>query len=672
MKEQTSIELENKAINTIRFLSADAIQKAGSGHPGLSLGAATIAYVLWTRHLHFSPSNPHWINRDRIIIPGHGGMLLYSLLYLTGYDITLEDIKSFRQWGSKAAGAPEIQSTPGVDVTTGPLGQGFANGVGLAIAEAHLAKIFNRPGFEVINHYVYGIVTDGDLMEGISYEAASLAGHLRLNKIIYLYDDNQITVDGSTALSFTEDVKRRFESANWKVIEGVDGNDVNLIDQAIIEAQRSEKPTLIKCKTIIGYGLPERQGTSKAHGDVPGDDEINRAKMKANWPLEQFYIPDDVLYYFSQFKNIGESKEKEWHKLLDEYCAKYPESGSELLRRIEHRLPEKWNDGIPLFTPDKVGISTRSASGKIINHFSLKVPELIGGSADLASSCKTIINTSTAFQMDHYEGRNVYYGVREQSMGSIVNGISLHGGLIPFAATFLAFSDYVKPSLRVGAISKIASIWVFTHDSIGVGEDGPTHQPIEQLAALRALPNLVEIRPADANEVASAWEFAIQREDGPTAIILSRQSLPIIDRNEYASHKELIHGAYVLKQYGLGDPDIILMASGSEVDLIIKAGKILAGQSVVVRLVSFPSWSLFKKQSIDYQNSILPAGINAKLAVEAGSSLGWREWVGTLGDVIGINQFGKSAPGNILFEKYGFTVDNIVEKSLKLIDCVKR
>lgn len=670
MGKHNSTEIQNNAIKTIRFLAADAIQNANSGHPGLSLGAATMAYTLWTRHLCFNPANPSWFNRDRFIIPGHGGMLLYSLLQLTGFDISLDDLKTFRQWGSKAAGAPEIQSTPGVDVTTGPLGQGFANGVGLAMAEAHLARIFNKPGFEIINHYVYGILTDGDLMEGITYEAASLAGHLQLKKIIYLYDDNQITIDGANSLSFTEDVRKRFEAARWNFIEVPDGNNVDSIDQAIKEALCSTKPTLIKCRTIIGYGLPERQGTPKAHGEAPSEKEINRAKEEASWPSEKFYVPVEVRSYFTQFRHTGESKEKNWNILLERYCQEFPREGSELKRRIDRQLPDNWNEEIPFFTPDKTGIPTRNASGILINHFSNTIPELIGGSADLASSCKTLISESIPFQSEHYEGRNIYYGVREQAMGGIVNGISLHGGLIPFAGTFLVFFDYVKPAIRVGAISRIPSIYVFTHDSIGVGEDGPTHQPIEHLASLRTIPNLVEIRPADANEVASAWGYALKRLDGPTVIVLSRQPLPVIDRNEYTSHKELVYGAYVLKQFAEGKPDIILMASGSEVELIIKAGQILVEKSINTRLISFPSWSLFKQQSDEYKNKILPPAISARLAVEAGSTQGWREWIGEKGEVIGIDQFGKSAPGNVLFEKYGFTVENVVEKALRLIDSV--
>ena len=562
-----SKDLENRAINTIRFLSADAVQRANSGHPGLPMGAASLAYVLWTRHLKINPRNPKWPGRDRFILSGgHGSTLLYSLLYLTGFDLPLDQIMNFRQWGSLTPGHPEYGLTPGVEVTTGPLGQGFANGVGMAIAESHLAAEFNKPGFEVVNHYIYGIVTDGDLMEGVSSEAASLAGHLGLGKIVYLYDDNRISIDGSTDLAFTEDRAARFEAYGWHVLKVPDGNDLEAIDFAITQAKKDPRPSLIICRTIIGYGLPTRQGTAKAHGEPPGQEELDGAKKSLGWPLEpKFYIPDDVLALFRKAINRGKKYEDSWRKQLKAYLDMNPQLDTELERRLMGDLPENWDDDLPGFPADPKGMATRAASGVVINALAGRLPELLGGSADLAPSNNTWIKDSVDFQKHTPEGRNFHFGVREHAMGAIINGMAVHGGVIPYGATFLVFSDYMRPAVRLSALSHYPSIWIYTHDSIGLGEDGPTHQPVEHLAALRAIPNLVVIRPADANEVTQAWKVAISRRDGPTALIFTRQAIPTLDRSIFGPADGLSKGAYVLADMGDSKPDLILMASGSEV-----------------------------------------------------------------------------------------------------------
>lgn len=664
----TDSSLQDQAINTIRFLSADAIQKANSGHPGMPMGAAAMAYTLWTRHLRFNPKNPKWWDRDRFILSGgHGSMLLYSLLHLTGYDVSLEDIKNFRQWKSKTPGHPENILTEGVEVTTGPLGQGFANTIGMAIAEQHLAAVFNKPEFDVVEHYLYAIVTDGDLMEGISSEAASIAGHLQLGKVIMLYDDNRISIDGSTDLAFTEDRGKRFEAFGWHVQRIDDGNNVNAVDDAINRAKKDPRPSLIICRTHIGYGLPTRQDTAKAHGEPPGNEELEGAKKKLGWPLEPlFYIPNDVLEHFREVGEKGKETENEWNTLFESYSKKYPELASEYRRRMEGELPKGWDKDLPFFDADEKGIATRAASGKIINTLAKRLPELIGGSADLTPSNKTWIDESTSFQADTPDGRNLHFGVREHSMAAIVNGMAAHGGVIPFAATFLMFSDYMRPSIRLSALSKHGSIWVFTHDSIGVGEDGPTHQPVEHLAALRAIPRLVVIRPGDANEVTEAWKIAISRRDGPTLLALTRQNVPILDRSKFKSASGAARGAYVLKDYGTS-PEIILMASGSEVGLIVQAAEKLFEKDIHSRVVSFPSWELFEMQDKEYKDSVLIPSVSARLAVEAGVSQGWTKWTGENGDSICIDTFGSSAPANVLFEKYGFTVEKVVEHALKLI-----
>ena len=660
--------LHSRAINTIRFLSADAVQQAKSGHPGLPMGAAAMAYVLWMRHLRYNPRNPNWPGRDRFVLSGgHGSMLLYSLLYLTGYDLALDELKNFRQWGSKTPGHPEYGLTPGVESTTGPLGQGFGNGVGMAIAIKHLAAHFNKPGHELIDQIVYAIVTDGDLMEGVSSEAASLAGHLRLSNLIYLYDDNRISIDGSTDLAFTEERKTRFEAYGWHVIQVEDGNNLDEVDDALSLAKEDPRPSLIICRTQIGYGLPTLQGTAKAHGEPPGEEELAGAKVKLGWPLTpRFFVPDEILAHFRQAMDKGRQLEVDWENRFSAYCAAYPELGTELKRRISRKLPVGWDQNLPMFPPDEKGLATRASSGKVLNSLASKIPELIGGSADLTPSTKTWIDDSPSFQVETPEGRNIHFGVREHGMGAIVNGMAVHGGVIPYGGTFLIFSDYMRPAIRLSALSGFPSIWVFTHDSIGLGEDGPTHQPVEHLAALRAIPKLVVIRPADANEVREAWKVAIFRRDGPTALILTRQNLPTLDRKFYASETGLVQGAYVLADFGATDPQLVLMASGSEVSLIVEAGKNIANDGISVRLVSFPSWELFERQPMEYKKHVLPENVRLRVAVEAGVSQGWEKWVGDQGVVISVERFGASAPYQTIYENFGLTVENIVSTSKQI------
>ena len=661
--------LQDRAINTIRFLSADAVQKANSGHPGMPMGAAAMAYTLWTRHLRFNPENPDWPNRDRFILSGgHGSMLLYSLLYLTGYNLTLDDIKNFRQLGSKTPGHPECTCTPGVEVTTGPLGQGLANSVGMAIAEKHLAAEFNTDKYNVIDHFTYAIVTDGDLMEGISYEASSLAGHLQLSKLLLLYDDNQISIDGSTDLTFTEDRAKRFEAQGWHVQIVNDGNNVEAIDAAIINAKKKPAPSIILCRTNIGYGLPTKQDSAASHGSPAGEEELKGAKEKLGWPVEPwFYVPDDVLAFYRKIGERGKELEEEWENLMEDYAKAYPENASEIKRRFARKLPKDWESKLATFNPDSKGIATRSASGKVINSIAKSIPELMGGSADLTGSNKTWIDESVDFQADTPQGRNIHFGVREHSMGGMVNGLAAHGGIIPYSGTFLIFSDYMRPAIRLSALSEHHSIWVFSHDSIGLGEDGPTHQPIEQLAALRAIPNLVVIRPSDANEVSEAWRYAISNASGPTLIALTRQNVPTLDRQEYASARNLEKGAYILKDFGDSPIQLILMASGSEVDLIVKTAEMLSDGGVNVRVVSFPSWELFELQDDKYRERVLPPDVKYRLAVEAGVSMGWKKYVGEIGETVCIDRFGASAPAEDLFKKFGFTVENISKRAKELL-----
>ena len=664
-----STEFENKCVNAIRFLSADAVQQANSGHPGLPMGAAAMAYVLWTRHLRHNPHNPSWVNRDRFILSGgHGSALLYSLLHLTGYAVSLDEVKRFRQWGSLTPGHPEYGWTPGVDATTGPLGQGFANGVGMAIAEAHLAAEFNTSDHSIINHYPYAIVTDGDLMEGISSEAASLAGHLHLGKLIYLYDDNHISIEGGTQVSFSEDRLTRFASYGWHTQIVLDGNDVDAIDAAINLAKQDSRPSIIAVCTTIGFGMPTRAGTSKAHGEPPGDEELNGAKNALGWPVEpRFFLPDDVKAFFSQAVQIGTNLETSWTEQLKMYRNDFPERAAEFDQRFSGELPAGWDTDLPVYPTDPKGVQTRAASGKALNHFAGKIPGLMGGSADLAPSNNTNMPGLGDFQKETHSGRNMHFGVREHAMGAIVNGMCYHAGLRPFGATFLVFADYMRASMRISALSHLPSIWIFTHDSIGVGEDGPTHQPVEHLAALRSIPNLVTIRPCDGNETIHAWRVALARTKAPTALIFTRQNLPTLDRDIYSDASMLEKGAYVLADMGDESPEIILMASGSEVSLIVEAGARLAAEGVNVRLVSVPSWELFKMQDAAYRDAVLPPSVKARVSVEAGIGMGWEKFVGDSGVVISLEHFGASAPAGMLFQEYGFTVGNVFDTARKLV-----
>ncbi len=664
-------DLTNRAINTIRFLSADAVQQANSGHPGLPMGAAAMAFVLWTRHLHHNPRNPKWPGRDRFILSGgHGSMLLYSLLHLTGYDLSLDEIKNFRQWGSQTPGHPEYGLTPGVETTTGPLGQGFATAVGMGIAQAHMAAVFSP---ELFDHYIYAIVTDGDLMEGVASEAASLAGHLRLGRLVYLYDNNHISIDGSTDLAFTEDRVARFAAYGWHVQSVDDGNDLDAVDRAIAAAKADPRPSLIAVHTHIGFGAPHKQDTAKAHGEALGDEELNAAKQNLGWPVEpRFLIPDDVLALYRQAIEKGRQEEDAWNRKLADFKTAKPELGAMLERRLAGRLPEDWTSALPTFPADAKGMATRSASGKVLTALCPKLPELIGGSADLTPSNNTKVQNEVDFQPNTPEGRYIHFGVREHAMGAALNGMALYGGLIPYGGTFLIFSDYMKPAVRIAALSHIHSVFVYTHDSVGLGEDGPTHQPIEQLAALRATPNILVIRPADANEVSQAWKIAIEQRHRPTALALTRQSIPVFDRSAVASAEGLERGAYVLASWGKETPDIILMASGSEVTLVYEAGRKLADEGVSVRVVSFPCWELFEEQDEDYREAVLPAAVKTRMSVEAGATLGWERYVGLSGKILGIDHFGASAPYKTIFEHFGFTVDNVYAEASALLAGSKR
>jgi transketolase len=655
-------DLQTRAINTIRFLAADAVQQANSGHPGLPMGAAPMAFTLWTRHLRHNPRNPKWPGRDRFILSGgHGSMLLYSLLHLTGYDLSLDQIKNFRQFGSQTPGHPEYGLTPGVEVTTGPLGQGFGQGVGMAIAATHLAAEFNKPGHEIIQSYIYGIVTDGDLMEGVSSEAASLAGHLQLGRLIYLYDDNHISIDGPTDLAFTEDRAGRFEAYGWHVQQIGDGNDVEAIDAALKAAKADPRPSLICVRTIIGFGAPHKQGTSKAHGEALGDEELKAAKENLGWPVEpRFLIPGEVLEFYREAVERGRERETDWKMRFEAYQRIHPALGAELQRRLDGELPEGWDADLPKFPVDAKGMATRSSSGKVLDALSLKLPELIGGSADLTPSNNTKFQEAGDFEKETPGGRYLRFGVREHGMGAALNGLNLFGGLIAYGGTFLIFSDYMKPAIRIAAISSIRSIFVFTHDSVGLGEDGPTHQPIEQLMALRATPNLTVIRPADANEVTEAWRVAINRRHSPTAFALTRQNVPTLEGTDRVL---LSKGAYVLKDFG-ENPQLILIASGSEVSLIYDAAQKLSAEGTSVRVVSFPSWELFEEQDEAYRESVLPKNITARLAVEAGATLGWERYAKS---VIGLDHYGASAPYKVIFEKFGFTVENVIAKAKELM-----
>lgn len=661
--------LDQLSVNTLRFLSIDAVQKANSGHPGLPLGAAPMAYVLWAKILNFNAQNPKWFNRDRFVLSaGHGSALLYSLLHLAGYDLTMKDLKEFRQTGSKTPGHPESMFTPGIEVTTGPLGQGFGNGVGMAIAEAHLAARFNKPGYTLIDHYTYGIVSDGDLMEGVASEAASLAGHLKLGKLIYLYDDNKISLDGSTSLAFTEEVLKRFEAYDWHVQTVADGNDLQAIEKAIENARNEkDKPSIIAVKTIIGYGSP-LQNSSKSHGSPLGEENVRKTKEFFGWdPDKQFFIPEGVKENMQARSKTGVETEKIWNQLFDKYKKEFAKEAVEIELSSSDNLPQGWQKSLPVLKPADGQFATRQASGKAIEAIRKNIPWLFGGSADLASSNEMSTKTDASFQPGHYEESNVWFGVREHGMGSIMNGLAAHKGVRAFGGTFLTFSDYMKGAIRLAALTEAPVIYVFTHDSVGLGEDGPTHQPIEQVAALRIIPNLVTIRPADANETIHAWRVAMEREKGPVALILSRQKLPVIDQDKFPSASNVEKGAYVLKDSGEGKPQLILIATGSEVSLALAAQEKLVADKINVRVVSMPSWELFEKQDAAYKESVLPKALKKRLSIEALSPFGWEKYVGDEGKVLGINRFGESGKGEEVLEALGFSVDNVVKEAKKLI-----
>jgi transketolase len=647
----------------------DAIQKANSGHPGLPMGAAAMAYVLWTRFLKHHPGNPRWPNRDRFVLSaGHGSMLLYSLLHLTGYDLSLDDIMQFRQWGSKTPGHPEYLPGAGIETTTGPLGQGFGNGVGMAIAQKYLAAYFNRPGHELVDYKIYAIVSDGDLMEGVASEAASLAAHLGLDNLIYLYDDNHISIEGSTDLAFTEDRAKRFEAYGWFVQRLADGNDLEAVDRAICAAQAEiERPSIIMARTHIGFGSPHKQDTAEVHGTPLGEEEVKLTKQNLGWPLEpKFYIPAETRAHFRKAIERGEQAEAQWQAHLAAYRQAFPDLAVEWDRFVKGELPEGWAARLPSFSAADKPLATRQASGKVLNAIAPALPTLIGGSADLAPSTNTLIKGAGDFSKGHYGARNLHFGVREHCMGAVVNGMAL-SGLLPYGATFLVFSDYARPSLRLAAMMEAHSIFVFTHDSVFLGEDGPTHQPIEHLPALRAIPNLTLIRPADANETAVAWRLAIEHKGGPVALALTRQAVPIIDRGKHASAEGLTWGAYVLADSQGRAPEIILIASGSEVALALEAYGKLSAEGIAVRVVSMPSWDLFEKQTQSYKDEVLPPEVTARLAIEPASPLGWDRYVGPKGAVIGITRFGASAPYKVLAEKFGFTAANIVQRAHELL-----
>ncbi len=670
-ESQLSPAFRKQAINTIRMLAADAVQQANSGHPGLPMGMAAAAFTLWTRIMRYSPSNPAWLNRDRFVLSaGHGSMLLYALLNLTGYDLPLDELRNFRQWQSKTPGHPEYGHTPGVETTTGPLGQGFANGVGMALAASWLAAQYNRPNYSMISHYIYAIVSDGDLMEGIASEAASLAGHLKLGRLIYLYDNNSITIDGKTDIAYTEDWAKRFEAYGWHVQE-IDGMDTEAVAAAIAAAQADPRPSIIGCKTVIGYGSPKKAGTSGAHGEALGDDELNATKVALGWPLEpRFLVPDNVRQFYGQAVGRGKHWESEYSDLLEGYSQEYPEEAAQLKLIVSGGLPQGWQDSLPAFPAGKP-MATRVAGGKVINELAKVITNLVGGSADLAGSNRTTLEGSPFIQAGNFHGNNVHFGVREHAMGGMLNGMALHGGLIPHGATFLTFTDYMRPSIRLAALMGIRVIYVMTHDSIGLGEDGPTHQPIEHLAALRAIPNLTVLRPGDANETSMAWRIALENTDGPTLMALTRQNLAVFDREEagMGAVEGVLRGGYVLYEKAAKGLEIVLIATGSEVEIALNAAKTLADEGIGVRVVSLVSWELFAKQGAEYINQVLPVGVK-RLAIEAASPFGWERWIGNdphLGAMIGINHYGASAPYQRIYEEYGLTPTHAVAKAKQLL-----
>nr|MBC7613643.1 transketolase [Pseudopedobacter sp.] len=661
-------KLIQQSIDTVRVLAADAVQKANSGHPGTPMGLATIGHLLWAEVMNYNPKNPQWTNRDRFILScGHACMLQYSFLYLTGYKVTMDDLKHFRQLHSITAGHPEYGLMPGIEVTTGPLGQGFANGVGFAIAQKYMAKRYNQPDFDIFDYKIYAICSDGDLMEGVTAEAASLAGHLGLGNIIYLYDDNHITIEGDTDLTFNEDVAKRFEAYGWHVQSVSDGNDLEAISAAIKNAkEETQRPSLIKVRTHIGYGSPNKQDTAAAHGSPLGEDEVKLVKENFGFdPDKSFVVPDEVLDLYHNAGKKGAQKEADWNDLYKNYKQRHPELAKECERISAGKLPEGWEKKLPVFKPGEK-IATRKASGKTLNAIAEYLPQLLGGSADLSPSTDTVLDDFLSFSAKHPNGRNFHFGIREHAMGAVLNGMALSKFLIPYGATFLIFSDYMRPPLRLAAMMKIRSIMVFTHDSIGLGEDGTTHQPVEQLIGLRSVPNMMVIRPADANETSQAWRVAIEHKEGPVAIVLTRQGIPVIDQEKYTKAKELEKGAYILSDSEM-NPDIILIATGSEVQLTLAAQEKLKEKNIHARVVSMPCWSLFEQQSNAYKEKVFPKAIRKRLSVEAGSSIGWLKYVTDDGDSIGIDKFGESAPGDEVMAEYGFTVENVVKRALALV-----
>lgn len=659
--------LEQVAINALRALSIDMVEKANSGHPGMPMGAAPMAYELYMKHIKHNPSNPKWFNRDRFVLSGgHGSPLLYSILHLTGYDISMDDLKNYRQLGSKAHGHPEV-GTPGIEGTTGPLGQGFGMAVGMAMAEAHMGAVYNREGHPIIDHFTYVICGDGDLMEGITYEAASLAGHLGLGKLIVLYDSNDVCLDGELRHSFTEDIGKRFEAQGWHYLRVDDGNDITSIGEAInLAKQDSLHPSLIEIKTVIGYGSPNKGGTNAAHGAPLGNEEALLAKKSYGWNCEPFEIPEDVVNHFQSTRKTGDQREAEWNELFSSYKEAYPEMAKQLEAAIKGGLPEGWDANLPLYKPGDPDIATREASGAALNAIAKNLPTLFGGSADLASSNKTNLNGVDRFSKENYAGRNVWFGIREHAMGAILNGLSLHGGIRPLGATFFVFSDYLRPTFRLAAMMKLPVIYVFTHDSIAVGEDGPTHQPVEHLASLRAIPGLTVIRPADACETIEAYRYAMENKEGPTALILSRQNLPLLTFEK--AREGVAKGGYILSDPPNGEkPKVLLIATGSEVSLAMETHKVLAEKAIPCRVVNMPSWELFEKQSETYKDYVLPSEINIRVSIETGSPMGWEKYTGQQGSVISVITYGDSGPGNRIIEDFGFTVDRILELFEKYI-----
>ncbi|HZH63007.1 MAG TPA: transketolase [Metabacillus sp.] len=668
MSELTKVE--KLSIETIRTLSIDAIEKANSGHPGMPMGAAPMAYTLWTKFMNVNPSNPEWFNRDRFVLSaGHGSMLLYSLLHLTGYDVSMDDLKSFRQWGSKTPGHPEFGHTPGVDATTGPLGQGIAMAVGMAMAERHLAETYNKPSFNVVDHFTYAICGDGDLMEGISSEAASLAAHLKLGRLVVLYDSNDISLDGDLDRSFSENVEQRFTAQGWQVIRVENGNDLNEISNAIEQAKQDlDRPTLIEVKTTIGYGSPNKSGKSASHGSPLGADEIKLTKAAYDWTFEEdFHVPAEVYDHFNKtVKEAGSAKENEWNELVAGYEKEYPELAKQFKDAISGELPEGWDKDIPVYEEGS-SLASRASSGEVLNGIAKNLPSFFGGSADLAGSNKTTISGSGDFTSEDYSGRNIWFGVREFAMGAALNGMALHGGLHVFGGTFFVFSDYLRPAIRLAALMNLPVTYVFTHDSIAVGEDGPTHEPVEQLASLRAMPNLSVVRPADGNETAAAWKTAIESKSTPTALVLTRQNLPTIKGTKDTAYEGVKKGAYVVSPAGIETADVLLLASGSEVGLAVEAQQALAKEGIEAAVVSMPAWDRFEKQSVEYKRSVLPKEVKKRLAIEMASPLGWDRYTGDEGDILAINTFGASAPANRILAEYGFTVENVVARVKKLI-----